>query len=34
MKRVGIEFEMTIENGSKYTVKGYMILTTTRFVFC
>ena len=32
MKRIGIEFEMKIENGSKYTAKGYMILTTARIV--
>lgn len=32
MKREGIEFEMKVENGSKYTAKGYVVLTTSRLV--
>jgi len=32
MKRDGIEFEMKVENGNKYTAKGFCLLTTSRVV--
>lgn len=32
MKRDGIEFEMKIENGNKYSAKGFCILSTSRIV--
>ncbi|MCQ2817935.1 MAG: GRAM domain-containing protein [archaeon] len=32
MKRDGIEFEFKVQNGNKYTGKGYMILTTLRLI--
>lgn len=32
MKRDGIEFEMKVENGNKYTAKGFCILSTSRIV--
>lgn len=32
MKRDGIEFEMKVENGNKYSAKGFCILSTSRIV--